>query len=134
MRLGRFSCVTVLLSLTAADAHAQACAGPVALPLERVEAPRAAEAARYLEALYAAQTRGHTAKGRYVPLHELRELPPLPVGFVPKLMADQWSYVISLKDLFDSCGAAMFLDERGVIYRAHARSKTDKQGATESGE
>jgi hypothetical protein len=134
MRLVRFTCVTVFLSFAAAPAQAQDCAGPAAPALPRAEAPRAAEAARYLEILHAAQTRGHVEKGRYLPLHELRDLPPLPVGFVPKVVADQWSYVVSVKDLFDSCGAAMFSDERGVVYRAHPRLTTDTREAIERGE
>ena len=32
---------------------------------------------------------------------------------------DRWSYIISLKNLFDSCGFTLFTDEHRVIYESH---------------
>ena len=60
------------------------------------------------------------AKGKYAPLNELTNMPSAPVGFVPKLLIDRWSYIVTLKDYFDVCGFALFSDERGVIYEAHS--------------
>ena len=48
----------------------------------------------------------------------LTNMPSAPVGFVPKLLIDRWSYIVSLKDYFDVCGFALFSDERGVIYES----------------
>jgi hypothetical protein len=36
-------------------------------------------------------------------------------------VADQWTYAIALKDLFDACGFALFSDEQGVVYEAVRR-------------
>jgi hypothetical protein len=46
------------------------------------------------------------------------------VGFVPGLVLDQWSYIVRLTDLFDSCGFALFLDDHGVIYDAHRQDRS----------
>jgi len=43
------------------------------------------------------------------------------VGFVPRLIVNQWGYLISLKDIFDVCGFALFSDEQGVIYESQRR-------------
>ena len=61
-------------------------------------------------------------------------MPSAPVGFIPKLLFDQWSYVVSLKDYFDACGFALFSDERGVIYEAHPRAVARPQSGEAAGE
>ena len=74
----------------------------------------------YLAAVNSAQTQRQNQVGRYAPLNELTNVPSTPVGFVPKLLIDRWSYIVSLKDYFDVCGFALFSDERGVIYEARS--------------
>jgi hypothetical protein len=78
-------------------------------------------AVRYLVAINMAQARSQSEEGRFVPLRDIQGLPSTPVGFIPKLLYDQWSYIVSLKDYFDNCGFALFSDERGVIYESHPR-------------
>lgn len=75
-------------------------------------------AIEYLKQTHAAQMRVRQERGTYAPLSSLG-LSAAPVGFVPRLTFDQWNYQISVKDLFDSCGFALFSDHEGVIYAAH---------------
>lgn len=89
-----------------------------------VDSSRRREAAfEYISAVNSAQALVQKRGGRYSSLNELTNVPSAPVGFVPKLLADRWSYVVSVKDYFDACGYALFSDERGVIYEAHARTR-----------
>jgi hypothetical protein len=41
----------------------------------------------------------------------------VPLGFVPRLLADQWNYSIILKDMFDPCGGSVFSDNDGTVYQ-----------------
>jgi hypothetical protein len=111
--------LAAVLLITSA-AHAQECR-PAGDDSPERRARRAA-AGEYIAAVNAAQTRVQQHEGRYALLHELSGVPSAPVGFIPKLLVDQWSYMISLKDYFDRCGLALFSDERGLIYEAHPSS------------
>jgi len=77
------------------------------------------DAVRYLTSVNAAQSRAQQSEGRYLSLTEIASPRTAPLGFVPRLVVDRWSYIISLKDLFDSCGFTLFTDEHGVIYESH---------------
>jgi hypothetical protein len=77
---------------------------------------RREDAIAYVSAINAAQARVQKQEGRYAPLEKLSGLPSIPVGFIPKLLFDQWSYMLSLKDFFDTCGRILFSDERGIVY------------------
>ena len=83
------------------------------------ERARRDTAIRYLAIVHAEQIREQKAHGRFVGLSELAGLPSVPVGFVPKLLSDRWSYVIVLKDFFDPCGFTLLSDDLGTVYEAH---------------
>ena len=119
MPLARFVVALLMTLMAAANAFAQNC------PLSNVEAAaqraRRDDAVQYLIAINTAQARSQSESGRFVALGDLQALPSTPVGFIPKLLNDHWSYIVSLKDYFDACGFALFSDERGVIYESHPR-------------
>jgi hypothetical protein len=119
----RSAAVLLVLMLTGTPAAAQECrAGDGSGATQTAEGQRRHDAAvQYLARVHAAQQQAHAEGGRYVPLHQLRAVPAPPVGFIPRLVADQWSYAVSLKDLFDPCGFALFSDEHGVVYESVAR-------------
>ena len=80
--------------LTASSAAAQTCSQ--GNDVSGDTRARRDSAMRYLIAVNAAEARAQRQTGRYTSLSELSGLPSVPVGFVPKLLFDQWSYVISL--------------------------------------
>jgi hypothetical protein len=99
----------------------------------KAERTRKDGAQEYVAAVNVAQLRARAGLGRYVALHELPALPDLPVGFVPRLVSDQWGYVLSVKDLFDPCGYALFSDELGQVYEAAPLSGPSSAVATAPG-
>lgn len=109
--------ITMAMLLTSAGAHGEEC-----LPQDIDAASRVRRdvALAYLSAVNSAQLQQQRQRGKYAPLNELTNMPSAPVGFVPKLLIDRWSYIVTLKDYFDVCGFALFSDERGVIYEAHS--------------
>jgi hypothetical protein len=68
--------------------------------------------------LNAAQTRQQRETGRYASLAEVRQSTTAPLGFVPRLVVDQFGYMIKVTDALDPCGFALFSDERGVVFEA----------------
>ena len=122
--------ITMAMLLTSAGAHGEEC-----LPTEIDAASRMRRdaAIAYLSAVNSAQMQRQNQGGKYAPLNELTNMPSAPVGFVPKLIVDRWSYIVSLKDYFDVCGFALFSDERGVIYEAHSATfpAVDAGGASD---
>ena len=109
--------ITMAMLLTSAGAHGEDC-----LPqdIDAANRVRRDAALAYLSAVNSAQLQQQRQRGKYAPLNELTNMPSAPVGFVPKLLIDRWSYIVTLKDYFDVCGFALFSDERGVIYEAHS--------------
>lgn len=122
--------ISILVMLTASPAVAQPCPGGLAESAE--EQNRRDAGVRYLAAINAAEARAQKETGKYSPLNELSELPTAPVGFIPRLLFDQWSYLISLKDYFDPCGVALFSDERGIIYEGQPRAPVTANAAADS--
>ena len=97
----------------------------------RDEALLLAKAINAREGALAQQTR------QYHQLSDLQGLPQVPSGFDLRLYADGAGYVLSLKDVNDSCHYALFSDQSGWIYekspiaapaiaRAHDDSLRDK--------
>jgi len=76
----------------------------------RGEALLLAKAINAKEGALAQQTR------QYHQLSELQGLPQVPTGFELRLYADSSGYVLSLKDVKDSCHYALFSDQAGWIY------------------
>ena len=76
----------------------------------RDEALRVAKAINAKEGALAQQTRS------YHQLSDLQGLPQVPAGFELRLYADSSGYVLSLKDVKDSCHYALFSDQSGWIY------------------
>jgi hypothetical protein len=111
-----FMCAMAML-LTSAGARGEECQP---LDLDATSRVRRDAAVTYLVAVNRAQMQRQKQGGKYAPLNELTDVPGAPVGFVPKLLIDRWSYIVSLKDYLDVCGVALFSDERGVIYEAHS--------------
>lgn len=110
-----FVCAVAIL-LTSASARGQECLSQYDAVAGRVGRDAAVE---YIAAVNTAQMERHKQGQRYRPLNELPNAPAAPVGFVPKLLFDRWSYIVVLKDYFNACGCAVVSDERGVIYEAH---------------
>ena len=114
--------VFLVLLLSTMSVAAQECLraeGPSPDQAERREA-----AVRYLATVNAAQARAQQQKGTFVPLSEAVAVGAPPVGFVPTLLFDRWSYIVRLSDLFDPCGFTLFADATGKIYEAHPRPAT----------
>ena len=78
---------------------------------------RRQDAIRFVIRLNAAQVDSHRRTGAYLGLSEVGTS-DLPVGFVPRLVSDRWTYVITVSDLFDRCGFTLVSDERGVVFQA----------------
>ena len=134
MMMLRQAVVVMALMLVGAEGDAQE-QQPVSIPAAvESQSARRRDAAAYLDAVHAAESRAFAEKGRYLPLHEIGELPAIPIGFVPRLIADQWGYIVSLNDLFDTGGFAMFLDDRGTIHETVARPRRQADPALQSGQ
>ena len=116
MRLTLPLVVLTALFISVSELGAQECDNQNRISAEQ-QARRDA-AVEYLATVNAAQASSQHAQGQYVTLNEATGLERIPVGFVPRLIFDQWGYLISLKDIFDVCGFALFSDEHGVIYES----------------
>ena len=73
---------------------------------------------RFLVSFHELQADSKRRSGTYLALSELSITSTIPVGFVPRLVFDRWTYVVTLSDLFDRCGFTLMSDERGSIYEA----------------
>jgi hypothetical protein len=80
--------------------------------------------------VHAAQSLSQRERGTYAPFDAARDLRDIPVGFVPRLVFDRWSYIISVKDVLDPCGFALFSDEHGLIYEAHPNARNDSPSSS----
>ena len=124
----RAPAAVLLLSLVSAgSAHAQQClhgTNESASERERREAALA-----FVDQVNAAERAAHDEQGTYVPLADAVSLSGVPIGFVPRLTFDRWSYAVSLKDLFDPCGFALFSDQDGRIYEARPVARPAAPGA-----
>lgn len=89
------------------------------------EDTRRQDAIRFVIRLNAAQVESHRRTGTYLGLAEVGTS-DLPVGFVPRLVSDRWTYVVTVSDLFDRCGFALMSDERGVMYEAQPLKLKDR--------
>lgn len=130
LRQYRFAFVLLMALARPVSANELCAAGetsPTASDIQRQGA-----AVRYLAAVHTAQKRAQAEAGRYLPLHELRDLPDVPLGFVPRLVANQWSYAVWMKDLFDACGFTLFADDYGVVYDAVPRRHSLRTAAAPS--
>ena len=119
MPLAHFVVAVLMILVAVPNAFAQNC--PVTNVESADQRARRDDAVQYLIAINTVQARSQSERGRFVALSDMQGLPSTPVGFIPKLLQDQWSYIVSLKDYFDACGFALFSDERGVIYESHPR-------------
>lgn len=109
-----FYLAAVLLLAYAQAAAAQQCLhGPDESASER---RRREEALQFVVRVNAAQMAALQAQGAYVALADAVPAGEVPLGFVPRLTVDRWSYAISVKDLFDPCGFAVFSDQDGRVY------------------
>jgi hypothetical protein len=121
-----------LLLALAAPAGAQQCLhGPEESASER---GRREAALAFVDQVNAAQKTAQDTQGTYVALADAVSLGSVPLGFVPRLTFDRWSYTISLKDLFDPCGFALFSDQDGQVYDARPASRTGVASAHLSGD
>ena len=102
--------------LAAGAASGQQCLhGPDESASER---ERREAAIAFAELVIDAQRKAQQDEGTFVALNDAVSLRTVPLGFVPRLTFDRWSYALSLKDLFDPCGFALFADQDGRIYEA----------------
>src|SRR5687767_8629032 len=83
------------------------------------EYSRRQAAVKFIAEVNAAQTRRQKETGRYATLAEIQRASTAPLGFVPRLVLDQFGYVIKLVDALDPCGFVLFSDEGGVVFEAY---------------
>lgn len=114
-RLRAVSCLLLLLSFAGAADAQQCLHGPDESASER---SRREAAVDFVARLNAAQKAALEERGTYVALTDAVPPGDVPLGFVPRVTFDRWSYAVSLKDLFDPCGFALFSDQDGRVYEA----------------
>jgi hypothetical protein len=83
------------------------------------ERSRRQAAVQFVIDINAAQARAQRETGRYASLSGIRQSTSAPLGFVPRIVVDQFGYIVKLTDALDACGFAIFSDERGVVFEAH---------------
>lgn len=122
----RVLAASVMVLVLAPPAAAQRCLhGPDESGSERARREAAIEFAADVNA---AERAAQRARGTYVALTDAVALARVPLGFVPRLTFDRWSYVLSLKDLFDPCGFALFSDQDGQIYEGRPVARSGETG------
>jgi hypothetical protein len=82
-------------------------------------------AVRYLQHVNMAQASSWQERRTYVPLAVAVGSHSIPFGFIARLIFDQWSYIITLKDVLSPCGASFFSDQDQVIYEAQPLGGAD---------
>jgi hypothetical protein len=75
-------------------------------------------AVKFVDDVNVAQARRQRETGRYASLADIQAA-TAPLGFVPRLVLDQFGYAIKVIDALDPCGFALFSDERAVVFEAH---------------
>ena len=85
-------------------------------------------AVKFIAEVNAAQTRRHGETGRYSTLAELQQASTPPLGFVPRVVVDQFGYALKVVDALDPCRFALFSDEGGVVFEAHPTMIAPDQG------
>lgn len=111
----------ILLFLTR-TAAAQSCLhGPDESETER---GRRTAAIAFVAQVNAAEAKLQRERGTYVALVDAVGMTTVPLGFVPRLTFDRWSYAISLKDVLDPCGFALFSDQDGLVFEARPLPRT----------
>ena len=108
------SCAVVV---SAAEAPGQQCLHAVGETT--VERSRRETAVDFVAGVNAAQKRWHREMGEYGSLHELRQSSASPLGFVPRLVVDQFGYALRVTDTLDPCSFSLFSDELGIVFEAH---------------
>ena len=112
---------TLLLAFTGAG-EAQTCLhGPDESESQR---RRVSAAIAFILEVSEAQSRIYRQRNTYVALSDAVSVARAPVGFVPRLRFDRWSYGIMLKDSLDRCGFALFSDQEGVIYEGRPTDRS----------
>ncbi len=120
----------LMLLVLARAAEAQQCLH--AADESASERARREAAVAFVDRLNAAQKNAQATQGAYVALSDAVSLGDVPLGFVPRLTFDRWSYAVSLKDLFDPCGFALFSDQDGVVYEARPAARGGDASASRS--
>jgi hypothetical protein len=111
----RWLVATAILVLPVGAAFGQTCT----LTIEgAVDRSRREAVLRFVERVREREQAEWLDHGTYVALADTGVLSDAPVGFVPRLVFDRWGYLLSVKDLFDPCGFAVFSDEFGIVYEA----------------
>lgn len=83
------------------------------------ERSRRQAAVKFVDDVNVVQARRQRETGRYASLADIQQAHTAPLGFVSRLVLDQFGYVIRVVDALDPCGFALFSDERGVVFEAH---------------
>ena len=91
-------------------------------------------AVKFVDDVNVAQARRQRETGRYASLADIQQAATAPLGFVPRLVLDQFGYAIKVIDALDPCGFALFSDERAVVFEAHptAVERKSPEGAPPS--
>jgi len=123
--------LAMAMTLSTGTAEAQGCLhGPDETVAERM---RRQAAIAFVEQITSAQTRLHRERGTYVALRDATAAASVPLGFVPRLMFDRWSYAVTVKDTFDPCRFALFSDQDGIVYEARPIARVDDEPRQEPG-
>jgi hypothetical protein len=93
-------------------------------------------AVKFVDDVNVAQARRQRETGRYAALADVHQAATAPLGFVPRLVFDQFGYAIEVIDALDPCGFALFSDERAVVFEAYPTArepKTERGGFPDAG-
>ena len=114
------ACVLVLAG--AGSAFAQTCLHAAdETPANKARRDEALQVAIRINVQQGVRIYPNPRQRRFLPLDELRNVPPVPAGFDLQYHTDGQTYSLSLKDRRDPCGYAIFSDQDRDIYEALPR-------------